>query len=197
MTKQTERIAVSVPQSGDAELLSRLRMGDVEALETLYLRYSGYVYALALRVLANGQEAEEATQDVFWRLWKGQLEYRPERGRFSTWLFAVTRNRAVDALRRAGRRPSTQPLSGEAPDDATDSPEETAYLGERRRQLATALGELPSAQRQALELCYFSGMTHREVAHELGEPLGTVKSRIKLGMAKIRQSLEGLESTSR
>lgn len=191
----SEKPGQSMAADSDGGLLDRLARGDTAALESLYDRHGGYVYAVAVRVLGQGEEAEEVTQDVFWQLWKKKLLYDPARGRFSTWLFAVTRNRCIDRLRRQKRRPVTEPLSLEQQPLAASSPEESAYHGERRGLLLEALAALPPPQRQALELCFFRGLTHQEAASQLGEPLGTLKSRIKLGLAKVRERLRASESS--
>ncbi len=175
--------------ASDGELLSEVRAGYVASLEALYDRYAGYVHALAIRIVGSSEEAEEITQDVFWQLWKKKLLYDPERGHFSTWLFAVTRNRALDRIRSASRRPETEALSVDKAVPPGASPEDSAYFAERRRHVRRALEELPPAQQQAVELCFFQGMTHREAAARLDEPLGTVKSRIKMGIDKLKQSL--------
>jgi len=173
----------------DGELLSRLHQQDVTSLEAIYDRYSGYVHALALRMLGRREEAEEVTQDVFWQLWKGRIRYDPERGRFSAWLLTIARSRALDRLRSSRRRPPGEPLAPESPDRVSASPEQNAYLAERRRRVQTALGGLPEAQKQVIELSFFQGMTHSEIADRLGAPLGTVKSRIKMGMDKLKSNL--------
>jgi RNA polymerase sigma-70 factor (ECF subfamily) len=172
----------------DGELLSRLHQKDVTSLEAVYDRYGGFVYALALRMLGSREEAEEVTQDVFWQLWKGGVRYDPERGRFSAFLVAIARSRAIDRLRRR-RRPTDEPLAPEAVDPGSPSPEEDAYRAERRHRVRSALGQLPEAQKKVIELSFFQGMTHSEIADRLGEPLGTVKSRIKMGMDKLKLNL--------
>jgi RNA polymerase sigma-70 factor (ECF subfamily) len=181
------------PAVSDGDLWARLKERDVASFEALYSRYGGYVYALALRMLARSEEAEEVVQDVFWQLWKSQVSYDPARGGFRTWLFAITRSRCLDRLRKrprdtAAELPATS--QGGAPD-----PERAAYLAERQRQVVAALSELPNAQRVALELGFFGGMTHREIADRLGEPLGTVKSRIKMGMDKLKVTLRSFEDS--
>ncbi|HEX9725829.1 MAG TPA: sigma-70 family RNA polymerase sigma factor [Vicinamibacteria bacterium] len=177
--------------------MSRLHSGEVSSLEALYDRYSGFVHALALRVLGRTEEAEEVVQDVFWQLWKSKIRYDPAQGRFSTWLFVITRNRSLDRLRSKRRTPSAQPLSIDAPGPAAgNDPEQSASIAERRRYVLSALGRLPSEQRQALELAFYQGLTHREIAERLGEPLGTIKSRIKMAMDKLRLNLRGVESAS-
>ena len=185
----------STSHDSDASLLQRLASGDAKALETLYDRHGGYVYALAVRVLGRGADAEEVTQDVFWQLWKNKLHYDPARGRFSTWLFAVTRNRCIDRLRREKRRPLIEPLAFDRQSPADSTQEQAVFHEERRGVLLEALAALPAPQRQALELCFFSGLTHQEAASHLGAPLGTIKSRIKLGLAKVRERLRASESS--
>lgn len=193
----SEDLAGRISNLSDGELLSRLHSGEISSLETLYDRYGGYVHALALRVLGSVEEAEEVVQDVFWQLWKTKLRYDPAQGRFSTWLFVITRSRSLDRLRSKRRRPRTEPLPVDSSGPlASDNPEESAFIAERRGHVLTALGQLPSAQRQALELSFYQGMTHREIAERLDEPLGTVKSRIKMAMDKLKLSLRGVESTS-
>ena len=134
-------------------------------------------------------------QDVFWQLWKSKIRYDPNQGRFSTWLFVITRNRSLDRLRSKRRRPLAEPLPMNAGEPvAAGDPEESASISERRRHVLSALGRLPSEQRQALELSFYQGFTHREIAERLGEPLGTIKSRIKMAMDKLRLNLRGVES---
>ena len=177
----------------DGELLARLDSGDVDALEALYDRYAGYVLALAWRVLRERGEAEEVVQDVFWQLWQGRIRYEPARGRFATWLYAMTRNRSIDRLRRrsvGGRWVG----EGDFPVLQADSnPETDAARAQRRSAVREALRELPGEQRQALELCFYDGLSHREVSERLQSPLGTVKSRIRAALARLKNSLESLE----
>lgn len=186
-----------IGELSDGELLNRLHAREIASLEMLYDRYSAYVHGLSLRILYNAQEAEEVTQDVFWQLWRSEARYDPERGRFSAWLFAITRSRCLDRLRSRKRRIdpeplSPEPLSPEAIPSSTAGPEECASMEERRRRVTAALKKLPDKQRESLELCFLRGFTHQEVAEHLGEPLGTVKSRIKIGMYKLKVRLERL-----
>jgi len=181
----------------DGELLNRLHAREIASLEILYDRYSRYVHGLSLRILNNAQEAEEVTQDVFWQLWRSEARYDPERGRFSAWLFAITRSRCLDRLRSRKRRIDPEPLSAErlspeAIPSSTAGPEECASMEERRRRVTAALKKLPDKQRESLELCFLRGFTHQEAAEHLGEPLGTVKSRIKIGMYKLKVRFERL-----
>ena len=176
----------------DGELLNRLHAREIASLEMLYDRYSAYVHGLSLRILNNTLEAEEVTQDVFWQLWRSEARYDPERGRFSAWLFAITRSRCLDRLRSRKRRIDPEPLSPEATPASTAGPQECASMEERRRRVTEALNKLPDKQRESLELCFLRGFTHSEAAEHLGEPLGTVKSRIKIGMYKLKVRLERL-----
>ena len=180
----------------DSEFLRRLYGGDVAALEGLYALHSGYVMAIAFRILRAREEAEEVVQDVFWQLWKGKVRYDPGRGRFATWLFTIARSRALDRLRRrrgtTGGDPS-QLLAGVA---AADDPELDAYAREREARVQSALAELSQEQRTTIELAFYGGLTHSEIATQTGEPLGTVKSRIKRGLSRLRDALGAEERSS-
>jgi len=193
----TERADYNYSTLSDGELLARLYERDKEALGVLYDRYSGYVHALSLRMLGSRQEAEEVLQDVFWQFWKGRIRYHAERGRFSTWLFVIVRNRCLDRLRRMNRKASIEPLSEIEPEPDPHDPEEDVYIAERRQIVLQALGRLPEEQRQAVELAFYQGMTHSEIAAQLDTPLGTIKSRIKIGMEKLKQHLRSVESNDR
>ena len=179
----------------DGDLWVRLRERDMASLEALYARYGGYVYALALRMLGRSEEAEEVVQDVFWQLWKNESQYDPARAAFRTWLFAITRSRCLDRLRRHRRHVTSElpPASGLG--SASSDPEQEAILAERQKHVVEAFQALPEPQRRVLAMGFFSGLTHREIAARLGEPLGTVKSRIKMGMDKLKDSLRSFEES--
>jgi len=170
---------------------------DELAFSALYDRYIDLVYSTALRVLADSGLAEDSAQEVFVRLWRRPETFVAERGRFLSWLMSVTRNRAVDELRARGRRqrreggPGSEPdeLIAQAPDERADDPLAAAEVHEQQLLVRAALKELPPEQRRALELAYFGGLTQQEVAAALHEPLGTVKTRIRLGMQKLRRAL--------
>lgn len=172
---------------------------DQQAFAVLYDRYADLVYSTSLRVLADAQLAEDATQDVFVRLWRRPEAFIAERGRFLSWFMSVVRNRAVDELRARGRRRRRELAgTGEQTEDAlallsteTDDPVREAQLHEEQRLVRLALCGLPAEQKLALELAYFGGLTQQEIAAALQEPLGTVKTRIRLGMQKLRRSLQG------
>jgi RNA polymerase sigma-70 factor (ECF subfamily) len=169
-------------------LVERLTAGDETALVDLYDRYSGFVYALAMRTLIDRQAAEDVTQDVFVSLWEHPEWIESGRGTLRGFLGTLTHRRAVDAIRReeARRRRESRVAreEGDVPDLA-----EAALRSDTTGKVRTALELLPDAQRQALELAYFHGYTYRQVAIVLGIPEGTAKSRLRLALARIAQSL--------
>ena len=184
----------------DEELVAQLCRQDMEAFEALYDRYGNLVYSVSLRILGDVHAAEDVVQDVFLRVWRKPDHYDAARGRFMTWLMSVTRNRAIDERRSRGRRlrfeVGSAPLDGEGPhqSDETDDPALAALLSDERSAIRRALVGLPSEQRSAIELAYYGGLTQQEIARALGEPLGTVKTRIRLGMRKMRTALAGMRS---
>ena len=171
---------------------------DELAFAALYDRYVDLVYSASLRVLADAQLAEDSAQDVFVRLWRRPETFIAERGRFLSWLMSVTRNRAVDELRARTRRRRREggslgePDEGATPLFSTESadPPRSAELHEDQVIVRRALSDLPTDQKRALHLAYFNGLTQQEIATVLHEPLGTVKTRIRLGMQKLRRALE-------
>ena len=168
-----------------ADLLARVSQGDQGAVAEFYDASSRYVFGLVLRILGDRPSAEEVTLDVYVQVWKQAGNYSPERGSASSWLLTMSRSRAIDRLRSKGRRQSSHESPMEALDMAADdapTPEQSSVASERRVAVQTALGALQSPQREAIELAYFSGFSHSEIADRLGEPLGTVKTRIRLGM---------------
>ena len=175
----------------DPELLRRMRLGDESALEALYARYGGLVYTLALRIVGDPELAREVLQDTFLRSWNGRETYDQERGRVPWWLMGIARNRAVDLLRsrshQARLREQERLTSGEADGRTVDA--DAADAVGLRHLVANALRELTSVQRRAIELAYYGGFTQSEIARELDEPLGTVKSRTREAMDRLRQLL--------
>ena len=181
-------------QLGDDELMRRLFYRDRRALEAILDRYGDLVYATALRVLRDPHLAEDISQEIFVRLWRKPDSYVAERGRFLTWLISVTRNRAVDEVRSRGRRQrhetaSPEEQERELPAGNTNDPARNALLAEEARAVRAALAGLPGERRQVIELAYFGGFTQQEISQKLGQPLGTVKTRIRLGMQKLRATL--------
>ena len=181
------------PDLSDEELMARLAYRDIEAFETLYERYGTLVYSTALRVMGDTQLAEDIAQETFLRLWRTPELYVPERGRFGTWLLSATRNRAIDYVRQRGRRwkrevttegPQKEPAATRMADPAF-----IAQLSDVRRRVREALQTLPAEQRRAIELAYYGGYTQQEIGSLLKQPLGTIKTRIRLGMQKLRVAL--------
>ena len=178
----------------DEELVSLLSHQDVQAFEALYDRHGNLVYSVSLRILADVQAAEDVVQEVFLRVWRKPDQYDAARGRFLTWLLSVARNRAIDEHRSRGRRQRFEagslPADDEGPHSSeADDPALAAVLADQRSAIRRALGGLPAEQRSAIELAYYRGLTQQEIARALGEPLGTVKTRIRLGMQKMRVAL--------
>ena len=181
-------------QLGDDELMRRLFYRDRRAFEAIFDRYGDLVYSMALRVMRDPHLAEDISQEIFVRLWRKPGSYVAERGRFLTWLISVTRNRAVDEVRSRGRRQryetaSPEEQERELPAGNANDPALNAQLAEEARAVRTALAGLPGEQRQVIELAYFGGFTQQEISQKLGQPLGTVKTRIRLGMQKLRVAL--------
>jgi RNA polymerase sigma-70 factor (ECF subfamily) len=183
------------PDATDAELMAALAMGDIAALELLYDRYSTLVFSVSLRVLHDSQLAEDVVQEVFLRLWRQPISYDPTRGRFISWLMSVTRNRSLDELRRVTRRMRSEDVEDDEPGHEIpavghlDDPQAELIVAEARAAVRAAMTRLPPAQRRVIELAYFGGLTHVEIAERTGDPLGTVKTRVRLGMRKLRESL--------
>jgi RNA polymerase sigma-70 factor (ECF subfamily) len=170
--------------AADNSLVSAIRSGDENAMATLYDRYSPIVYSVALRVLGDTGAAEDVLQEVFMQLWRNPGGFDSSRGNLAAWLAVISRNRAIDAIRK--RRPDTDiddVIVSVEPDLAGDA--ERARAMEKVRG---ALGAMPSAQRSALEMAYFEGLTHTEIAAKTGEPLGTIKTRIRAGLLALRKA---------
>ena len=187
----------------DQDLAARIALGDREALGLIYDRYARLVFSVSLRLLSDRTVAEETTQEVFVNLWLHAGTYHADKGKFSTWLLSIAHNRAVDQLRRMIREGKTVPLEGAEMDHAaTDGPDpaqETALLADRQA-VRRGVDQLPPLQREVLVLAYYHGLTHVEIANQLGAPLGTVKTRMRLGLLKMRDLLRNLnreESDSR
>jgi RNA polymerase sigma-70 factor (ECF subfamily) len=185
---------VSFASLDDEALLRLIIQRQTEALNTLYDRYSRLVYSLAFHTVGDPETAEEITQDVFFRVWEKAGTYRSEQAKVSTWITSITRYRAIDLLRQRAARPEKDSLGwDEVPGSAepsVDSPEEATELSIEGGRLRSALAVLPVDQRQALELAYFQGLSHSEIAERLSHPLGTVKTRIRLAMQKLREVLQ-------
>jgi RNA polymerase sigma-70 factor (ECF subfamily) len=181
----------------DPALMAAIAARDPAALSALYDRHGGTMFGLCTRILRDRSEAEETLGDVFLEVWNRADRYDPSRATPIAYLLNLTRSRALDRLRAMRRQkravvdmdPADAIASGEAKAAAGDSPFETAVSSETRARVLRALGELPRSQREAVELAYFSGLSHSEIAESLGEPLGTVKTRIRQGLIHLRGSL--------
>jgi len=163
-----------------------MKSGDQSALAELYDRYSSVVYAVALRVLGDTGAAEDVLQEVFLQLWRNAGAFDAARGSLGAWLAVITRNRAIDSLRR--RRPETNiedVIVSVAPDLAAAA--DSSRAAEKIRDV---LGTMPVSQRSALEMAYFEGMSHSEIADRTGEPLGTIKTRIRAGLMTLRKAFQ-------
>ena len=176
----------------DRSLLAVIAEQSREALEALYDRYSGVVYSLAMHMLRDSGAAEEVTQDVFFNVWRRASSYREDRGSVRAWLFSIAHNRTIDELRR-WRRERTQIQYGvdlsTVPSDDGGDPMRYATAQFERSQLNDALHTLRPEQREVVFLAYFRGLTHSEISKHLGQPLGTVKTRMRLGLRKLREVL--------
>lgn len=193
------------PDTVDADLIARLAAGDETALEPLYDRYGKLVYSLVLRVVRDPAAAEEVTQEVFVRLWRNAASFEPARGRVHAWLMRITHNLALNEIRRRQSRPIAaenydwETAGAAVVDQATErDPAQAAWLRERAVAVRRAIAQLPAPQRQAIELAFFGGLSQAEVAAAVGDPLGTVKSRIRVGMQRLRELLlaEGIDAQS-
>jgi RNA polymerase sigma-70 factor (ECF subfamily) len=175
----------------DEVLMVRIARQDQAALSDLYDRYVRILFGMAYKILNSREEAEEVVLDVFSQVWRTAANYDPGRSRVDSWLFLITRSRSVDRLRTLKR--ASRPLTAyeqtvrEVPPWSA-SPEEVLLLRERRDQVIASLNALPPEQQQVLELAYFSNLTQAEIASRLNIPVGTVKTRIRLGIAKLREA---------
>lgn len=169
----------------DLALVTAIRSGDQGAMAALYDRFSSIVYAVALRVLQDTGAAEDVLQDIFMQLWRNPGAFDSSRGNMAAWLAVIARNRAIDALRK--RRPQD-----DIEDVIVSVETDMASEADRSRAMTKVRGALqamPSPQRSALEMAYFEGLTHTEIAEKTGEPLGTVKTRIRTGLLSLRKIL--------
>ncbi|MEQ8329199.1 MAG: sigma-70 family RNA polymerase sigma factor [Longimicrobiales bacterium] len=192
-----------LPDSSDGDLYARMRAGDERALSELYDRHAERMYSLARSVCSDPADAEEAVADAFLRLWRAG-DFDPDRGTVGTFLAVVTRSRALDRVRARKRRGRAEE-KGAAQDPqgfaveisaAGDPPERRVELAEKRGRIREALATLSDKQQAVIDLAYFGGMTHREIAEHLTEPLGTVKTRLRDGMQKLRDAFPLTRSAS-
>jgi RNA polymerase sigma-70 factor (ECF subfamily) len=169
----------------DGGLIQAMARGDLVALATFYDRYAPLIFGLAARVTGNAADAEEVLQDVFIQAWRQAARYTPGRGAPRTWLLTIARSRAIDRRRRR-RQDGTAGATVTEALDRREDPAGDLEGRERREAVRKALKLLPPEQRAAIELAYFEGLTHTEIAARTGDPVGTVKGRLRLGMEKLR-----------
>ena len=169
----------------DLALVTAIRSGDQGAMAALYDRYSSIVYAVALRVLQDTGAAEDVLQDVFMQLWRNPGAFDASRGNMAAWLAVIARHRAIDALRRRRPEDDIENVVVSVDTNFADNADRSRAMDKVRG----ALQEMPAQQRSALEMAYFEGLTHSEIAEKTGEPLGTIKTRIRTGLLSLRKVL--------
>ena len=180
-----------IPSLADEDVMTLVQAGDPRAFEVLFDRHSGAAFSLAYRMVGNRVTAEDISQEAFLSIWRSRLRYRSDRGSVRTWVLGIVHHRAIDALRRNlvhDRRRAT----AEGLEERQEAPELTDVEVVRRdeaRQVRSAIGTLPSEQSRVVELAYFGGFTHSQIAEMLGAPIGTVKGRMRLGLEKLRREL--------
>jgi RNA polymerase sigma-70 factor (ECF subfamily) len=182
-------------EMSDADLAAQLAAGEQWPMEVLYDRYVRLVFSVVLKILHDKEHAEDVVQEVFARVWRSADRFQASSGGFSSWLLAIAHNRAIDELRRQGTQKRQVVLADE--DDAIQSasdpdvgPAEQAWIMHERIRVRAALQQLPAEQREVIELAYFGGLTQRDIADQTNTPLGTVKTRVRLGLQKLRELLK-------
>jgi RNA polymerase sigma-70 factor, ECF subfamily len=179
----------------DEDLISLVESADAEAFATLYDRHSRAAFSLAYRMMGERQASEDLTQDAFLKVWRGASSYRAERGSVRTWILSIVHNRGIDQLRsHASRRRTQDRIEASAPRSQPSEAFAETLRNSQRDQVREALNTLPPEQLKILELAYFSGYTHVEIAKLLRLPLGTVKGRMRLGLKKIRDYFESSDA---
>jgi RNA polymerase sigma-70 factor (ECF subfamily) len=183
--------ATELTSVSDEELMALVLRRQEAALGALYDRYSRLVYAVALRITGDRETTEEVVQDVFQNVWQAAASFQPGVGAFSSWLLGITRHRSIDVTRskRERARAREETLGDIRPPEAESNVDREVGQRMLRETVRTALEALPANQRQAIELAYYGGLTRAEIAERLNEPLGTVKTRLRLGLLKLRDLL--------
>jgi RNA polymerase sigma-70 factor (ECF subfamily) len=201
---RSHRLAVSdvlVSSEADRELVRRMAAGDESALGTLYDRFSPLLHSVVRRIVGDDDDAEEVLEETFWQAWRQAGRYEESRGGLSTWLVMIARSRAVDRVR--ARRRCREERWDEFPEGHAESagddasPLDAAEMDEVRRMVGRAVATLPPEQRQTVELAYFRGLSQSEIAEATGQPLGTVKTRARLALQKLREALALLREEAR
>jgi RNA polymerase sigma-70 factor, ECF subfamily len=186
------------PDREDAALVRGMAAGDDRALGALYDRWQGIVHGVVARILRQPNDIEDVVEETFWQAWRQASRFDPARGAVQTWLLTIARSRALDRA-RALRRRRESPIEGDdgevvVQQVAPDDPGLQTEAAEQRRIVTAALAQLPAEQREALELGYYGGLSQSEIAERTGQPLGTVKTRMRLAMQKLRSQLQILRS---
>ncbi len=182
----------------DEALIALVARGDDTALGELYDRVGRVAYGIAFRILRDERLAEDAVQEGFLAVWRAAATYRAERAKASTWVVTLVHRRAVDIVRREERRRAEplEPIGAQDTPDPAGSAEDEAWLGFERERVLAALAALPDAQRESLELAYYGGYSQSELAEMLGVPIGTIKSRMFAGLARLRELLDETDTES-
>jgi RNA polymerase sigma-70 factor (ECF subfamily) len=170
----------------DAALLARVQRGDEQAMALLFDRYSKIVYSVALRVLRDAASAEDVLQEIFMQIWRNPGSFVAARGSLGGWLAVVTRNRSIDALRRKKPTEQVEDMQLASPGNMADEAERNLMMEKAR----VVIGQLPAEQRKTLEMAFFDGLTHSEIAEMTGDPLGTVKTRIRSALLTLRKAFQ-------
>jgi RNA polymerase sigma factor (sigma-70 family) len=186
--REYPQMASSFAHLSDEAIVALVARSDQQALAELYDRFGRVAYGLALRVLRDEKLAEDAVQEAFLAAWRNADRFMPQRAKASTWLLTFVHRRAVDLVRREDRR-RTDPLPETLEPTPSESAEEDAWLRFERERVQAALRQLPDQQREALELAYYGGFSQSELAERLGQPVGTIKSRMFSGLARLRELL--------
>ena len=187
---------MAVEQLSDEILAAQVARGESHALETLYDRYASTVLGISVKIMGDQAAAEDVLQETFWRVWQSAASFQSQRGSFTGWLFRIARNLAIDAYRRRKIRP--RPITDvddsdskidQTPDPSMDVAEQSQLLL-NHKQVLSALATLPRVQRQVIEMAYYYGMTRQEIAEATGEALGTIHTRARLALQKLREELQ-------
>jgi RNA polymerase sigma-70 factor, ECF subfamily len=186
-SERSQTSARELAHLSDEAVVALVARSDEQALAELYRRFGRLAYGLALRILRDDALAQDAVQEAFLGVWRAANRFTAERAKPSTWLLTLVHRRAVDLVRREERR-RTEPLQPATDHVATDAADE-AELATQRQTIRAALRQLPAEQREAIELAYYGGYTQSELAERLGEPLGTIKSRMFTGLSRLREAL--------
>ena len=185
--------ARSIDRLADEELMHLVKDGDGDAFELLYDRHGTAAFSLAYRILGQRSAAEDATQEAFISIWRSRERYDSVRGSVRTWILSIVHRRAIDGLRRDAARPRASVATVEDVQERTEAPERTDAEAVRRdeaRTIRAAIEALPAEQSRVIQLAYFGGFTHTEIAGMLDAPVGTVKGRMRLGLEKMREHLK-------